>query len=109
MPLFGRRVAPVHEAVDENALDFIFARHAQQREKMLDVRMDAAIADEGRSDATGAPRPRSIASSNSGWRKNSPLAMSWSTRVMSICTMRPAPIFRWPTSLLPICPSGSPT
>ncbi len=28
---------------------------------------------------------------------------------MSMCTIRPAPIFRWPTSLLPICPSGSPT
>ena len=30
-------------------------------------------------------------------------------RVMSIRTMRPAPMFRWPTSLLPICPSGNPT
>jgi len=29
--------------------------------------------------------------------------------VTSIVTTRPAPIFRWPTSLLPICPSGRPT
>ena len=39
-----RRVAPVHEAVDENALDVLLARHVQQREKMLDVRVHAAVA-----------------------------------------------------------------
>ena len=41
-----RSVAAVHEAVDENALDLIFAGHAQQRVEMFDVRVDAAIADE---------------------------------------------------------------
>src|SRR4051794_16446829 len=30
-------------------------------------------------------------------------------RVRSCLTTAPAPRFRWPTSLLPICPSGSPT
>ena len=30
-------------------------------------------------------------------------------RVMSMCTIRPAPMFMCPTSLLPICPSGNPT
>ena len=39
----GRRVAAVHKAVDKNALDFIFAGHPQQREKMLDVRVDTAV------------------------------------------------------------------
>ena len=39
-----RSVAPVHKAVDENIFNFIFARHFQQREEMVDVRMDAAIA-----------------------------------------------------------------
>ena len=43
---FGRSVAPVHEAVDENILDFIFARHLQQGEEMIDVRMHAAVAEE---------------------------------------------------------------
>ena len=40
----GRRVAAVHEAVDENVLHLVFARHAQQLEQMLDVRMHAAVA-----------------------------------------------------------------
>src|SRR6478736_4988451 len=30
-------------------------------------------------------------------------------RTRSCDTTRPAPRFKWPTSLLPICPSGSPT
>ena len=42
----GRRVAAVHEAVDENVRDFILARHAQQGEQMLQLRMNAAVADE---------------------------------------------------------------
>jgi hypothetical protein len=40
----GRSVAPVHEAVDENIFDFIFSRHLEEREEMVQVRMDAAIA-----------------------------------------------------------------
>src|ERR1041385_4382747 len=35
--------------------------------------------------------------------------MACEMRTMSCGTTRPAPRFRWPTSLLPICPSGSPT
>src|SRR5260370_1733087 len=35
--------------------------------------------------------------------------MAWEMRLMSWGTTRPAPRFRCPTSLLPICPSGSPT
>ena len=31
------------------------------------------------------------------------------TRVKSCKTRLPAPMLRWPTSELPICPSGSPT
>src|SRR6202046_925281 len=41
----GRSVAPVHKTMDENIFDFIFARHLQEREEMIDVRMDAAVAD----------------------------------------------------------------
>ena len=44
-----------------------------------------------------------------GFFLNSSLAISSSMRVMSIWTMRPAPMLRWPTSLLPIWPSGRPT
>ena len=54
-------------------------------------------------------RPRSMASTSSGCLKNSPLAIITSMRVMSMWMMRPAPMFMWPTSLLPICPSGKPT
>ena len=46
MPLFGRSVAAVHEAVDEDARDFIFAGHAQQRVEVFDVRVHPAIAEE---------------------------------------------------------------
>ena len=38
-----------------------------------------------------------------------PSAMAASMRGRSWRTGRPAPRFRWPTSELPICPSGSPT
>src|SRR5260370_1303111 len=48
-------------------------------------------------------------STSGGSRKNSPDAMAWEMRTMSWGTTRPAPRFRCPTSLLPICPSGSPT
>src|SRR6267143_668780 len=44
-----------------------------------------------------------------GSRKNSPDSMACEIRTMSCGTTRPAPRFRCPTSLLPICPSGRPT
>src|SRR5438105_9728009 len=48
-------------------------------------------------------------STSAGKRKNSPDWMACEMRTMSCGTTRPAPRFRCPTSLLPICPSGSPT
>src|SRR5438094_62739 len=48
-------------------------------------------------------------STRGGNRKNSPDSMACEMRTMSCGTTRPAPRFRCPTSLLPICPSGSPT
>src|SRR3989442_1155176 len=48
-------------------------------------------------------------STSSGSRKNSPDSIACEMRTMSCGTTRPAPRFRWPTSLLPICPAGSPT
>src|SRR6058998_13121 len=44
-----------------------------------------------------------------GSRKKSPESIACEMRTMSCGTTRPAPRFRCPTSLLPICPSGSPT
>ena len=41
-----RRVAAVHEAMDEDFLDFLLLGHFEQREKMLDVRVHAAIAEQ---------------------------------------------------------------
>src|SRR6266496_3420447 len=57
------------------------------------------------------PRRRvsSTRSTSAGIRKNSPDSMDCEIRTMSCGTTRPAPRFRWPTSLLPICPSGRPT
>src|SRR5881628_77395 len=48
-------------------------------------------------------------STSGGSRKNSPDSIDCEMRTMSCGTTRPAPRFRCPTSLLPICPSGSPT
>src|SRR5205823_1302018 len=44
-----------------------------------------------------------------GSRKKSPESIACEMRTMSCGTTRPAPRLRCPTSLLPICPSGSPT
>src|SRR5437660_789670 len=48
-------------------------------------------------------------STSGGSLKNSPDSMACEIRTMSCGTTRPAPRFRCPTSLLPICPSGRPT
>src|ERR1700761_4133271 len=42
----GRRVAAVHETVDENFFNFGFAREFEKREEVVDVRVHAAVADE---------------------------------------------------------------
>src|SRR5438034_478110 len=57
------------------------------------------------------PRPftRVHSSTSGGDRKNSPDWMACEIRTMSCGTTRPAPRFRCPTSLLPICLSGRPT
>ena len=44
-----------------------------------------------------------------GFLKNSPLRMALVMATESWSTMRPAPMFWWPTSLLPMVPSGRPT
>src|SRR5256885_1141754 len=54
-------------------------------------------------------RTRVHSSTSGGNRKNSPDSMAWEIRTMSCGTTRPAPRFKCPTSLLPICPSGRPT
>src|SRR6266699_3434740 len=48
-------------------------------------------------------------STSGGSRKNSSDSIACEMRTMSCGTTRPAPRFRWPTSLFPIWPSGNPT
>ena len=55
------------------------------------------------------PRARSNAAANAGLCANAPASMSSSIRTRSCRTTRPAPRLRWPTSELPIWPSGRPT
>src|SRR5258706_5120250 len=57
------------------------------------------------------PDLRTVAhrSTSAAIRKNSPDAIDCEMRTVSCATTRPAPRFKWPTSLLPICPSGRPT
>src|SRR2546425_104846 len=54
-------------------------------------------------------RVSSTSCTRAGIRKNSPRSIDCDIRTMSCGTTRPAPRFRCPTSLFPICPSGSPT
>ncbi|OQA64140.1 MAG: hypothetical protein BWY37_02112 [Firmicutes bacterium ADurb.Bin262] len=51
----------------------------------------------------------SAAARNASLPKKSPSAMDFEMRVSSWYTTRPAPMLVWPTSLLPIWPSGRPT
>src|SRR5712664_3811690 len=48
-------------------------------------------------------------STSAGSLKNAPRSIDCEMRTISCGTTRPAPRLRWPTSLLPICPSGRPT
>src|SRR3989440_635545 len=48
-------------------------------------------------------------STSAGKTKNSPDSIACEMRTMSCGTTRPAPRFKCPTSLFPICPAGSPT
>ena len=60
--------------------------------------------------AAARPRvPAPQAASRAGRVKNEPSAIAASIRGRSWSTGLPAPMFRWPTSELPICPGGSPT
>src|SRR4029077_2988648 len=52
---------------------------------------------------------RSQAASNASFSKKLPSAIASSIRARSCLTIAPAPRLRWPTSELPICPSGRPT
>src|SRR3989441_9505400 len=54
-------------------------------------------------------RVSSTSCTRAGIRKNSPRSIDCDIRTMSCGTTRPAPRFRCPTSLFPICPSGNPT
>ena len=46
MPLSGGVSRPSMKQWTKTCCDFVFARHAQQREEMFDVRVDAAVAEE---------------------------------------------------------------
>ena len=52
---------------------------------------------------------RSIRPCSAGALSISPRAIASSMRGRSCITTRPAPMLRWPTSELPICPGGRPT
>src|SRR4051812_39232702 len=57
----------------------------------------------------GLLRARSQAASRTSLSKKLPSATASSIRARSCLTIAPAPRLRWPTSELPICPSGRPT
>ena len=57
----------------------------------------------------GAAAGAAQAASSTSFSKNEPSSMASSMRVRSCLTTAPAPRLRWPTSELPIWPSGRPT
>ena len=106
-----KRVAAVHEAVDEDALHAVLLGHAQERVQVGLMRVDSAVGEQAEKMQAADRRcaPGSMASSSAGLYSNSPFSIITSILVMSMYTTRPAPMLRWPTSLLPICPVGRPT
>ena len=106
----GQSIAAIHEGVHEDAINAIFFRHPQQRVEMRLIGMHAAVGEQTEQMQAAIAGARILhGGEQHGWEKNSPFWIISSMRVLSMCTMRPAPMLRWPTSLLPICPSGSPT
>ena len=73
---------------------------------MVDVRVDAAVGDEAEEVDAFAALERAM---RAGFSKKEPSSIALLTRMRSWNSTRPEPIVRWPTSLLPICPGGSPT
>ena len=107
----GRRVAAVEQAVDDEVGHAGLAGQLGDGHGVAVGRMDAAGADEAHQVQARPrqPRPCRTAASRTSLRSNEPSAISASMRGRSCSTGRPAPMLRWPTSLLPICPSGRPT
>ena len=107
----GQGVAAIHEGVHEDAVNSVLLGHLQQARRDGSDRSARRHRKAVRRDAAGGRRSArsSWRSSRTGCEKNSPFWIISSMRVLSMCTMRPAPMLRWPTSLLPICPSGRPT
>ena len=106
---FGRSVAAVHEAVDADVGHALALGHFEQRVEVRVHGMHAAVAQQ-------AHQVQAAGRGHDAWRagavgslKKSPVTIMRSMRVTSMWMTRPAPMFRCPTSLLPIWPSGKPT
>jgi hypothetical protein len=91
----GGRIATVHEAMHENSLHLFLLGHFEQRKEVIDVRVDAAVAEQAK-EVQLPPTAALHRLLEEGY-------------LVQLCTTRPAPMFMWPTSLLPIWPSGRPT
>ena len=106
----GLHVAAVEERVDDHR-DAALARGVDEREEVRDAGCARRRRRRGRRGAGARPPPRafSMTCGDDGLSPIEPSATVASMRMMSISAMRPAPKLRWPTSLLPICPGGSPT
>ena len=50
-----------------------------------------------------------ITSKRTSFLKKLPSSIAWLICIRGWSTTLPAPIFKWPTSLFPICPLGRPT
>ena len=108
----GRHVAAVGERVNPCLLDHRLASgELEQRAQVIDVRVDAALRDE----AEEVHRAAALAGAREGadgahrWRTTSRPRQHASPVRGPGTRIRPEPIVRWPTSELPICPSGRPT
>ena len=80
-----------------------------QRAQVVEARVHAAVRDEPEQVQPPAVAPGRAARAAPRSRRTSRPRSRRRCAVRSCCTTAPAPRFRWPTSELPIWPSGSPT
>ena len=105
-PARRRGVAPVREGVDDEVLHPPLAASSISAFRWRSAECTPPSETSPMKCTRGAPRS---ASSSTSFSASDPSSMASSIRARSCLTIAPAPRLRWPTSELPICPSGSPT
>ena len=107
----GRGVASVEESMDRDVRHLEPHAELDAGEQVAVERVHAAGAEQPDQvkRAAGLPEPGAELLQHRQAGRTRPRSMLCEMRTRSCGTTRPAPRLRWPTSLLPIWPTGSPT